>query len=497
MAETCVIIHGHFYQPPRENPFTGAIERQESAARYHDWNERITAECYRPNTRSKVLDEDGQVVDIVNNFEHMSFNFGPTLLDYLAKRHPQTYQRILEADSKSLAARGHGNAIAQCYNHMIMPLASGRDRRTQIIWGREDFRFRFRRKPEGMWLPETAVDPATLDDLARTGLKFVLLSPSQALRIHSRDSDEWQDVSTIGAPADRPYFCRTAHGDMAVLFYHPELSQGVAFGHLLTSATTFAGQIAQQDRLVLVCNDGESYGHHEPRGDMCMAYLATRELPGRGMTLTNPAAFLAGQPPEWEVQLKPGSSWSCVHGVERWKTDCGCKTGGSDGWNQAWREPLRAGLDRLRERLDQIFEQTGSLHLEDPWKARDDYIHIILDKSESAARTFFEQNTRGEISDAVRTRIYRLLEMQHFAMLMYTSCGWFFSDISGLETVQNIRYALRAAQLGEMLAGEPVDQELREELKKARSNRPETGTGLDILEKQIENLTLVTAGEGS
>jgi alpha-amylase/alpha-mannosidase (GH57 family) len=497
MAGTCVIIHGHFYQPPRENPFTGVIERQESAAPFHDWNERITAECYTPNTRSKVLDGKGRVVDRVNNFEHMSFNFGPTLLSYLQEHHAETYRRILEADSKSVAARGHGNAMAQCYNHMIMPLASGRDRWTQIVWGVEDFRFRFRRDPEGMWLPETAVHPATLDDLIRAGMRFVILSPTQAQRIRPPGSSEWKDVSKEGAPTGQPYLCRTAQGNLAILFYHPGLSQGVAFRHLLTNATTFADQIAQQGRLVMVCNDGESYGHHEPYGDMCMAYLATRELPARGMPLTNPAAFLADHPPEWEVQLQPGknglgTSWSCVHGVERWRADCGCKTGGDEGWNQAWREPLRAGFDRLRQRLDPLFQRMGSGCLKDPWKARDDYIHLLLDDSEDTARAFFERHARGPISADARARIHMLLEMQHFAMLMYTSCGWFFSDLSGLETIQNICYALRAAQLGAKLAGEPVDRELREELKKARSNRPEIGTALDILEKQIEPAALAT-----
>jgi alpha-amylase/alpha-mannosidase (GH57 family) len=321
-------------------------------------------------------------------------------------------------------------------------------------------------------------------------MKFVLLSPAQARRIRPIGSEEWQDVSDDGAPCGRPYRCRTAHGDLAVLFYHPELSQGVAFGRLLASATDFAGKIAREDGLVLVCNDGESYGHHESHGDMCLAYLATRELSGRKTPLTNPAAFLSRHPPEWEVQTKPKSSWSCAHGIERWRSDCGCTTGGEEGWNQAWRAPLRAGLDRLRERLDQIFEQTGSRLLEDPWAARDDYIQLILDKSESAARAFFERHGRGD----ERNQTYQLLEMQYYAMLMYTSCGWFFSDISGLETVGNIRYALRAAQIGEELAGEPVDDGLRAELAQARSNRPDIGSGLDILTRQIEQAKLAAMG---
>jgi alpha-amylase/alpha-mannosidase (GH57 family) len=494
MTVSDVIIHGHFYQPPRGNPFTGLLERQDSAAPFHDWNERIAAECYTPNTRSRVLEKDGRVAEEVNNFEHMSFNFGPTLLRYLQEQHADTYRRILAADKQSIAARGHGNALAQCYNHMIMPLASERDRRTQIAWGLEDFRFRFGRQPEGIWLPETAVDPATLDDLVRFGMKFVLLSPTQAQAIRPNDSGEWQDVSKDGAPAGRPYRCRTAHGDLSVLFYHRELSQGVAFGHLLTNAASFAKLIAQEDGLVLVCNDGESYGHHEPHGDMCMAYLATRELSRRGMALTNPVAFLAEHPPKWEVQIRPGSSWSCVHGIERWRSDCGCKTGGKEDWNQTWRAPLRAGLDRLRERLDPIFEELGSRHLKDPWEARNDYINLILDNSECAAEAFLERHARGEPSGNARIRIRRLMEMQRYAMLMYTSCGWFFSDISGLETVQNIRYALRAAQIGEELAGEPVDRELKAELAEAKSNRPDIGSGLDILLGQVEQTKLAVMG---
>jgi hypothetical protein len=321
-------------------------------------------------------------------------------------------------------------------------------------------------------------------------MKFVLLAPTQALRIRPGDSGEWQDVSAEGAPCGRPYRCRTAYGDLAVLFYHAGLSQGVAFGHLLDNAPGFAAQIAREQGLVLVCTDGESYGHHYTFGEMCLASLATRELPGRGMALTNPAAFLAENPPEWEVQVKPVSSWSCAHGVERWRSDCGCKTGGEEGWNQAWRAPLRAGFDRLRERLDRIFEQTGSELLEDPWKARDEYIHLILDGSESAARAFFERHGRGRDRDQINL----LLQMQHYAMLMYTSCAWFFSDISGLESIQNIRYALRAAQLGEKLSGEPVDGGLRAELAKARSNRPDIGSGLDILLEQAEQANLAAMG---
>jgi alpha-amylase/alpha-mannosidase (GH57 family) len=492
-----VIIHGHFYQPPRENPWTGSIERQPSAAPYHDWNARITAECYRPNTRSRVLDGRGRVLEVVNNYRHLSFNFGPTLLSYLETAHPETYRAILQADADSVRARGRGNAMAQAYNHMILPLADPRDRATQLRWGITDFRARFRREPEGLWLSETAVSDPVVVDLVRAGVRFIILAPSQAEAFRPIDGGSWKDVSGGDLPTHRSYLLRCAAGDLQVLFYHGELSRAVAFEHLLRNAGTFADRIAsaataaQADKggepLVMVCTDGESYGHHEPMGDMCLAYFSTREAAARGMKLTNPAAFLAAHPPRFEVRLKggEGTAWSCAHGVGRWKADCGCSTGGPASWNQGWRAPLRSALDTLRRELDPLFESAGRELLADPWKARDDYLPVILGRPIGAAERFFRQHARRPLSDAERARVHRLLEMQRHGMLMYTSCGWFFSELSGIETVQNLRYAARAAQLGAQEAGQPLDQGFLEGLTQAKSNLRAVGTGRDLYRAQV------------
>ncbi len=489
-----IIIHGHFYQPPRENPWTGAIEPQESAAPYHDWNERITAECYTPNARSRVLDHRGRVNAVVNNYEHLSFNFGPTLLSYMAEHHPMTYQHILKADTVSVRERKHGNAIAQAYNHMILPLATPADRWTQIMWGLYDFRARFGRPATALWLPETACNDATLADLARAGMRFVIMAPSQAQSISFIGSGNWVDVSNATIPLHQPYLCRTPQGTIAVLFYHAGLSRGVAYEHLLRNAGVFADRILEAahegpttpgDRLVLVCTDGESYGHHEPMGDMCLAYLASRELPNRGLTLTNPHVYLDEHPPLWEVRLKPGrdglgTAWSCAHGVGRWREDCGCSTGGAAGWNQGWRAPLRRAFNRLRERLDLIFEHEGEKIFRDPWLARDHYIEVILGGTRQK-KGFFARHARRALSADEQARALQLLEMERHGMLMYTSCGWFFSDLSGIETVQNLRYAERAAQFAAAIAGRPQDQEYRRELSLARSNIQALGNGLTLV----------------
>ncbi|NMB76274.1 MAG: DUF3536 domain-containing protein [Myxococcales bacterium] len=490
-----VIIHGHFYQPPRENPWTGVIERQDSAAPFHDWNERITAECYRPNSRSRVLDARGRVLELVNNYRHLSFNFGPTLLSHLEEHDPDTLRRIVEADAQSRAERGHGNAMAQAYNHMILPLATPRDRWTQIQWGLADFRSRFGREAEAMWLPETAANLEVLSDLARAGMKFVLLAPSQAARIRNRGGDRWRDVSGGDIPTHRPYLCRTPAGDIGVFFYHAGLSRAVAFEHLLRNASLFADRLqaaAEEappgpDRLVFCCTDGESYGHHEPFGDMCLAYLATREAPARGISFTNPGRFLADHPPEYEVELKggEGTAWSCAHGVGRWKEDCGCTTGGPAGWNQTWRAPLRRALDRLRDELDALFESEARGLLKEPWAARDDFLPVVLNRPLGAADRFLKLHAARALDDAERAEVFRLMHMQRYGMLMYTSCGWFFSDISGIETIANLRYALRALQLAERVTERPMGEAFRKELASARSNIGSEGTGLDILERRV------------
>ena len=493
---TQIIIHGHFYQPPRENPWTESIERQDSAAPYHDWNERITAECYRPNGRSRVLDGRGRIKDIVNNYEHLSFNFGPTLLNYLEAKAPATYRRILDADRESQTGRGFGNAMAQAYNHMILPLASDRDRQSQVRWGLTDFRTRFGRMPEGMWLPETAVNQASLDKLAENGLKFVLLAPGQ-IEAFRPLGGKWRSVGDGSVPTHRVYTHHTASGPISVFVYDGGLSKAVAFEHLLRNAGLFADRLQAaadgarpdpgEDRLVFVCTDGESYGHHEPMGDMCLAYLASRELPRRDLKLTNPAAFLAAHKPKHEILIKSGegTAWSCAHGVGRWARDCGCSTGGPPSWNQGWREPLRGAFDALRKEIDPLYERLGKKLFADPWAARDDYVQILLGKPLGAAKRFFDQHALGELSDEERSQAYRLLEMQRNGMLMYTSCAWFFADLSGIETVQVLRYYARAVQLAALLSDKPVDTVSEKRLTEAKSNLRMMGTGTELLQRFV------------
>ncbi len=504
--ERYVIIHGHFYQPPRENPWTEAIERQPSAAPHHDWNERVTAECYHPNAFSRILSPyQERIAEIVNNYTSISFNFGPTLLSWLERHAPETYLRVLAADRQSAERfSGHGNAIAQAYNHIILPLANERDRLTQIRWGIADFRHRFGRRPESLWLPETAVDHATLQALCDHGLRFLILSPYQAERVRPLDGGEWKEVANGEIDTSRPYRCFVdsegggSRRFIDIFFYHGEMSRGVAFEHLLRDAGRLADRIEsgfaaedQRPGLVFLATDGESYGHHEPFGDMGLAYFLRVEAPRRGLAVTNPGEFLDRYPPQDEVLLKPGpdgegTSWSCVHGVGRWYRNCGCNTGGHPEWNQEWRGPLRAAFDFLRDRLAAFFEQQGAAVFRDPWAARDAYIGVILNRDQQTVDRFFAEHASGPIDEHERVRALKLLEMQRHALLMYTSCGWFFDDLSGIETVQVIQYAARALQVAQSLGSEDIEAGFLARLKKAKSNLPEFGDGARIYERLVK-----------
>ncbi|MDZ7374139.1 MAG: DUF3536 domain-containing protein [candidate division KSB1 bacterium] len=495
-----LIIHAHFYQPPRENPWTGEIMREESAAPYHDWNERILRECYRPNSASRILDGRGRVLDIVNNYRRISFNFGPTLAQWLQAQAPEVYNRVLEADRQSLALNnGHGNAIAQAYNHMILPLANERDLQTQIVWGLADFRHRFGREPEAMWLPETAVSRRVLEALAEHGMKYVILSPFQARRIRKLDGrGRWIDVAGGRVDSRRPYRWRGSGGrEIDVLFYHGDLSQQVSFGDLLTNAGRLANAImaaysetGKRDQLVLIATDGETYGHHKPFGDMALAYLLEMEVPRMRVQLVNPAAYLERCRPEWEVEIDEGpdglgSSWSCAHGVGRWFRDCGCSTGGKPGWHQRWRGPLRQALDFLRDELARIFEEHGEPIFGDPWRARDGYISVVLDRSPDSVQRFLAEYAPGAKTRDQQVQALKLLEMQRQAMLMYTSCGWFFADISGLESQQVLRYAARALDLAADFGAGNLEGEFLQLLERAPSNVAEIGNGRTVWERLI------------
>ena len=457
---TALIIHGHFYQPPRENPWTGIIDAEPGAAPYHDWNERIHAECYAPN---------------VNNYPHISFNFGPTLLSWLASHHPDTYQRILAADKTSAATRGgHGNAIAQAYGHAILPLCNERDRLTQIVWGLADFRFRFGREAEALWLPETAANDEVLALLIEQGMRYVILAPAQA-------------KGTVDS--SKPYLFRHPDGSsrsIAVFFYNGPLARAIAFERGLESSRGLVDKFigaAQRGNLVNVATDGETYGHHFKFGDLCLAHALEFEAKQAGFWITNYGEYLDRHPAELAVELDngpdgEGSSWSCVHGVGRWSRDCGCHTGGEPGWNQSWRQPLRTALNFLRDDAAAKFEDYGRKLLHDPWAARNEYISVLLDPR--AHDEFLLRHAVHGFSIPEDVLAWVLLEMQHSALLMFTSCGWFFSDLAGIETIQVLRYAARVIDLQKQLGLDPARKQFLELLSEAKSNQLEKGTGADL-----------------
>ncbi|OIO03021.1 MAG: glycoside hydrolase [Elusimicrobia bacterium CG_4_10_14_0_2_um_filter_56_8] len=499
MNKKFACIHGHFYQPPRENPWLEEVELQDSAYPHHDWNDRITEECYAPNTASRLLDGEGRVADIVNNYSRMSFNFGPTLLSWLQRHHLGTYKAVLEADVKSRELfSGHGSAIAQCYSHMIMPLAGARDKRTQVLWGLRDFEFRFGRKAEGIWLPETAVDLATLSVLAEAGVKFTILAPAQARSVRRTGVQDWTDVSGSKVDPRRPYLCRLPDGkSIVIFFYDGPLSREIAFNGVLNDGNVFLKRLTSvldqdpaEPQLAHIATDGETYGHHHRRGDMALAYCISNVQADPSVRITIYGEFLEKNPPAWEAEIWENSSWSCAHGLERWRSDCGCNSGGKPEWNQKWRAPLRGALDWLRDNLAEIYVRQSAGLLSDPWAARDAYIDIILDRSDGTREAFLARHRTRELSREESLKVMRLLEMQRNAMLMYTSCGWFFDEISGLETVQILGYASRSMQLALQASGVGLENAFLDLLERAPSNLPEFGNGRKIYESFVMPATL-------
>ena len=493
--ERSICIHGHFYQPPRENPWLEAVELQDSAAPYHDWNERITAECYAPNATSRILDREGRIVKLVNNYARMSFDFGPTLLSWLEDNAPGVYAAILAADRESRKKfSGHGSAVAQAYNHIIMPLANSRDRLTQIVWGLRDFETRFKRAAEGMWLPETAVDVETLDLLAQCGLRFTLLAPHQAARVRRIGAAQWEDLN--GRPIDtaRAYQTSLPSGkSIALFFYNGPIARAVAFEGLLSHGERFIDRLTgafatERDgaQLVHIATDGESYGHHHRFGDMALAYVLDRIETRPQVRLTNYGEFLAKHPPTHEVEIVEKSSWSCSHGIDRWWSNCGCNTGAHPDWNQEWRTPLRNALDWLRDTIAPQWHQHARRLLKDPWAARDAYIDVVHDRSAENIEDFFARQAARTLSAAETATALKLLEMQRHALLMYTSCGWFFDDLAGIEAVQVLQFAGRAVQLAQNLFGDSLEAQFTGRLATAKSNVPEQGNGLEIYQRSVQ-----------
>jgi alpha-amylase/alpha-mannosidase (GH57 family) len=546
-----VCVHGHFYQPPRENPWLETVELQDSAAPYHDWNERITSECYAPNGASRIVNQQRQIIRIVNNYARMSFNFGPTLLSWLEDFAPRAYRMIQDADQTSAALySNHGSALAQVYNHMIMPLASERDARTQIRWGIADFEHRFGRKPEGMWLAETAVSRSVLDLLAQERIKFTILAPHQCARVRqlsnadtgnktvagasnksvilseersdeSKDPDAskrtttarpfsadtapattpWHETPDASVDTTHPYIVQLDEGrSIAVFFYDGPASRAIAFEGLLNDGENFARRLISsfdpdkpEPQLVHVATDGESYGHHHRHGEMALSYALHWIDENNPAQLTNYGEFLEKFPPQWEAEVVDDTSWSCAHGIERWRSDCGCN-GGRAGWNQQWRAPLREALDLLRDRTAPLAEAIAAPLLKDLWAARDAYIHVILDRSSDNLDRFFAAHATHELTPAERITAFELLELERHTQLMYTSCGWFFDDISGIETIQIIAYAGRVLQLAHKLFSDLplfsesvayLEDDFLDILSRARSNDPDIVNGAEVYRRFV------------
>ncbi|WP_413173640.1 DUF3536 domain-containing protein [Anabaena azotica] len=515
-----VTVHGHFYQPPRENPYLDAIERQPSATPFHDWNERIHWECYRPNAFARVLNDRGELLGIVNNYEYMSFNIGPTLMSWLERYDVEVYQRILEADAKSSQRlHGHGNAIAQVYNHIIMPLANERDKYTQIRWGKADFKSRFGRDPEGIWLAETAVDYATLAALVAEDIRFIVLAPSQAQRCRPFPSEndpqpEWHEVGGSQIDPTRPYRCylkpslSVASSPLSanqanrsesteglpyidIFFYDGPISRDMGFSDVVYSSTHFAGRVGAAVRgdhrpaqLISVATDGETFGHHKKGTEKTLAYAFIGEFPRHGWTVTNFAHYLSLNPPSWEVELKSITAWSCAHGVDRWQDDCGC--GGEGGvWHQRWRRPLRNALNWLRDQLIEVYEEYGSKLFRDPWLARDEYIQVLRDRSPASVSSFLSRHQTRKLQAAEQIDALRLLEMQRHALFMFTSCGWFFEEISRPEGTQILRYAARALELAGDVAGVQLEKGFLKRLGLAPSNVEHFKHGAEIYRRLV------------
>jgi len=500
-----VCIHGHFYQPPRENPWLEQVETQDSAAPFHDWNERITSECYAPNGASRIVNKRNEIIRILNNYAHISFNFGPTLLSWLEENAPRTYRMVLEGDRASQKRfSGHGSAMAQIYNHIIMPLANTRDRITQIRWAIADFERRFGRKPEGMWLAETAVDSETLELLADHDIRFTILAPGQCARVRpstksaSGGEVAWTETDAETLDTRQPYVVRLKTGrEIAVFFYDGARSRAIAFEGLLNSGDNFAARLIggftanATPQIVHVATDGESYGHHHKHGEMALSYALKLIEKSADARLTNYAEFLDKVPPTCEAQIIENTSWSCAHGVGRWCSNCGCNMGSHPDWTQQWRRPLRDALDWLRDAILPMTEKAAAPLFEDVWAARDAYIAVVLERSGDATAKFLASQAAHELNAAERITALKLMEMQRHALLMYTSCGWFFDEISGIETVQIIAYAGRVLQLAAEVFGEDgekLETQFVELLRKAKSNVPEQGDGATIYQRQIKTM---------
>ncbi len=493
-----VCIHGHFYQPPRENPWLEAVELQDSAYPYHDWNERITADCYAPNAASRILDQQKKIIDITNNYAKISFNFGPTLLSWLETHDQKIYQAIIEADKKSRPLfAGHGSAIAQPYNHVIMPLANSADKNTQIIWGIRDFEYRFARKPEGMWLPETAVDLETLDTLAQHDIAFTILAPGQAAKIRKIGDKKWTNVEPEKIDTTMAYLCDLPSGrTINLFFYNGPVAKATAYQDLLKNGQEFAEKLLtifsddSRPQLAHIATDGETYGHHRPHAEMALAYCIYHIESNNLAKITNYAQYLELAPPTHEVQILENTSWSCDHGIGRWQDNCGCHYTAQLAGKQQWRRPLRDATDQLRDKFITLYQNQIAEFNTDPHQLRNNYIDVILDRSTENIEKFFAENINTDLAPAQKIKLLKLLEIQRHTMLMYTSCGWFFDDIAGIEAIQVMQYAARAIQLAKEITNQDAEPDFLKTLENAPTNLDDFENGAHVYQTFIKPATV-------
>ncbi len=495
-----LILHGHFYQPPRENPFTGIIPKQHLSSPFTNWNEKILSECYASNTNSRYLNESGKIISLINNFEYISFNFGPTLLSWIEEHHIEVHEKIVEADKKSLKRLGHGNAIAQAYNHTILPLDDEDDARLQIHWGIEDFKYRFNRKPEGMWLPEAAINEKVIDILVEEGINFVILSPWQCRAIEDENNNMIELKDQV-APYDTPFYIYGEKGNkINAFFYNPQLAEGISFGHLLKDADNLYNiikNISDRDKskLIHTASDGEIYGHHEPFGDMALAALIRKVIERDEFEFTNYACVLDEIKPTRRAILHKGeddkgTSWSCFHGVSRWYKDCGCHTGGEPNWNQKWRFPLRVALQNNKNKLKKIYyDRINEIFNNsiDPYQLLLDYSKVVSNSQKM--KSFIDDLIiSNNFAKGYETEIASLLVGVKNTHFSFTSCGWFFNDLSGVEPIQNINYALYSINLFQKYCDESLLTPFLLDLKKAKCNNKNDGDGMTIAQNSLNLL---------
>jgi alpha-amylase/alpha-mannosidase (GH57 family) len=471
------------------------VELQDSAHPYHNWNEKITEECYRQNAASRILGPNKKIIDIVNNYSKISFDFGPTLLIWLEKNDPEVYNGIIEADRKNAEVfSGHGAAIAQAYNHIIMPLANIRDKHTQVAWGIWDFEHHFGRKPEGMWLPETAVDLESLEVLAEHGIRFTILAPHQAHRLRRVGGKQWKNIEQGKVDTTVPYLCRLPSGrDINLFFYNESVAKSVSHGDLLRNGEAFAKNLVgilakspKEAQLAHIATDGETYGHHHRHADMALAYCLHYIEYNKLAEITVYGEYLEKFPPVYEIEISENTSWSCSHGIERWRSNCGCCYGRYPSGTQQWRAPLREAVDCLRERLVSVYETKVAQYVPDPWDLRNKYISVINDRSAENISSFLLSSIGKQPAYDEKVMLLKLLEIERNALLMYTSCGWFFDDICGIETVQIMQYAARAMQLAKEVGGEDFESGFKDILEKAPTNAKEFDNGRQVYEALIQ-----------